>query len=120
MWWRVFVPCWRFFDRGAGFPELLARLEGEEWRPVLQKPEPGWGGVVLAPEAGLYHAHSNLLERLVQELADHNSPQDLVSYRLTENLVREKLRPQPGQDFEFKIELAGEEVLHGRACGAEL
>jgi hypothetical protein len=100
MWWRLFVPVWRFFDREGLRPELWV-LERNEWRRLNERPPLKWYALVFNPEFNQFHALNNLLERLIQELQTQK-PEELVSYRLVEDLAEG--RP-------FKVLARGETVL---------
>lgn len=95
-------------------PRLFARTSGE-WLEILEPPRTSLRHLLFNPRGNLFHAHSNLLERLVGELDPLMSAGDLVSYRLTENLVREEMIRRGlivrGEEFEFKVSALGEDIL---------
>jgi hypothetical protein len=106
MWWRVWVPTWRLFDRLGPGPQLYAR-QGGQWVPLLQHPpRPRWYSLFYNPQGCLFHARQNLLFRLVEEVQTTEHPRELVSFQLMEVLVR-KLT---GQD-EFRITVEGQDVI---------
>ncbi|MBX3021938.1 MAG: hypothetical protein KF799_09705 [Bdellovibrionales bacterium] len=121
MWWRVFIPSWRFFDRPGVGARLWAREHGtEEWLELLQPPPRNWRHLLLNPQGNLYHARQNLLERLALELDPQADAANLVSYRLTQNLVREELIARgcaASRDFEFKLVVEDEDILRGVSQG---
>lgn len=102
MWWRIFVPTWRFFDAVGSHSELLVKVN-DQWRPAVKRPRIHWYSLLFNPDAGFYHACHNLLDRLVSELGEGNPPAQLVSFALVQDLAGGR---------EFKVMVDGEEVLH--------
>lgn len=104
MWWRIFIPTWRFFDTVAAQPELLIRRD-DKWEPALRQPKFHWYSLVFNPEGNYFHACCNLLERLVVEIGEGARPEDLVSFALVRELACGR---------EFKVLFGEQEVLHYR------
>jgi hypothetical protein len=102
MWWRIFVPTWRFFDVVGAHPELLVRVNGR-WEPAISRPRFHWYTLFFNPTGNYYHACNNLLERLVSEIAAGAAPEQLVSFALVRDLAGGR---------EFKVTVDGQDVLH--------
>jgi hypothetical protein len=109
-YFRAFFPSWRFFDDVGLVPLLLVRVGPGDgalgpWQPCLGKARRRWHAVLLNPEANLLLAYGSLLAQLVsdvEELADGDDVEALVSYQLAHRLVR----TQPlaaGDHYQFKI-----------------
>lgn len=105
MWWRVFIPTWRFFDSVGSHPQLYVQKQGQ-WQPVIQRPQLYWYSLFFNPRGNYYHACNNLLERLVQEISAGQDPEKLVSYQLVKDLVGAN---------KFKITVNGEDFLQAEA-----
>lgn len=103
MWWRVFIPSWRFFD-SAGLDIRLWENTNDGWVLVKRRPRPQWHTLFFNPRGNFHHACANLLERLVLEVSEGAKPEELVSYAL----VREIMGTS-----EFKITVNGEDYIHG-------
>lgn len=114
MWWRILIPTWRFFDSVGIHPELFVRVGGE-WLPAVPRPKMHWYSLFFNPEYNRYHACNNLLERLILELAEGSAIEQLVSYKLVEDLARTfaLARSSSVGLFEFKICIQGQDVLVG-------
>jgi hypothetical protein len=116
MWWRIWVPTWRFFDSTGIHPELFVRGTGD-WVRAVNRPRSHWYSLFFNPQFNHYHACNNLLERLILELAElgTNHLEDLVSYQLMQDLARQFIRAQllPGHRFEFKLSIQGQDILVG-------
>ena len=102
MWWRIFIPSWRFFDQEGLRPELWIFKDGD-WRRI-GPPSIPWFALFYNSRFNRFHAVQNLLERLIVEMQS-SPPEKLVSYRLVEWLAREE-----GASA-FKILARGETVL---------
>lgn len=63
MWWRVWIPSWRFFDRNAAVVRLeVWRADG--WRPALgSPPRRRWWSLFFNPAGNSYLAQRNQLDR---------------------------------------------------------
>jgi len=116
MWWRIWVPTWRFFDSTGIHPELFVRGQGE-WIKAVSRPPLRWYSLFFNPAYNRYHACNNLFERLILELADldFESPEELVSFRLVQDLSRQFIRENliPGHRFEFKLTIQEQDIFVG-------
>lgn len=116
MWWRIWVPTWRFFDSTGIHPELFVRGSGE-WVRAVSRPRLHWYSLFFNPEFNHYHACNNLFERLILELAEIglSRVEDLVSYQLVQDLARRFIRERlvPGYRFEFKLTIQEQDILIG-------
>ena len=106
--WRVFVPCWQFFDRVGPRARVYTREDGSaEWTLALSAPPRRWWRILFNPAGNLHHADQNLVERLLSEIAaegvDATNLVDLTSYQI--------LARRLGEGRAFKIEANGVEVL---------
>jgi hypothetical protein len=101
MWWRLFIPTWRFFDSVGPHPQLLVKKD-QQWEVFLKQPKLYWYSLFFNPQGSFYHACNNLLDRLIEEVSDGQNPKETVSYALVRDLVG-------GADF--KITLKGEMIL---------
>lgn len=102
VWWRIFVPSWRFFDVIGAEPQLWVCHQGH-WQLALHRPPLLWSSLFLNGPWTYYHACHNLLERLVQELQLGHAPETLVSFQLVQHLVNGE---------EFKLQVQNEVILH--------
>lgn len=103
MWWRVFIPTWRFFDVVGVHAELYVKVNGA-WRPALTRPRFTWRSLFFNPAGGLYHARQNLLDRLVIEINEGAQPEHSVSFALVREIAAGR---------EFKVTIDGEDFLLG-------
>lgn len=114
---RALLPSWRFFDRVADAPTLSYRLvpvndEPDAWRPLpLPRRARTLPSLLLQPSGNLRLAYLAIVTQLLSELSelpldDHEAAARLVSYQLTENLVRSQLPEHertPGARVQFKV-----------------
>lgn len=119
MWWRVFIPSFRFFDQPGAAPRLWARLPASvpgdwPWEEVLEKPPTELTDFLINPDGNLYHARMNLLERLVMELDPAQPTRQLVSYKLVEDIVKEWAENRGAKGADFKITSHDQDVLLSR------
>jgi hypothetical protein len=114
MWWRTFIPSWRFFDAVGIQPELFVFYEGG-WHLAIHRPRLKWYSLLFNPDYNRYHACNNLVERLILEMMDPSAATRLVSYRLVEDLARDfvqkKLLASSDSKFSFRVVVQGQEVL---------
>lgn len=109
--WRLIIPSWRFFDRAGDTAILYVRKTGSAapWTPVLVPPTRNLGNLFLNPTGNLYLACQGLVNRLVEEISDHQGPTDEVeqwdSFLLVKNLVEHQLGATT-VSYQFKIEIA--------------
>jgi hypothetical protein len=109
MWWRIFIPTWRFFDQVTDLPHLEIRVQ-DAWVKESTPPPPAWWQLLFNPAGGLKHARANLYQRLLLEAAAIEDVSRLISYRLVEDLARDLAGD--ANHFEFRLVCAGETVLH--------
>lgn len=106
MWWRVFIPTWRFFDQVDAPPQLWVKSI-RQWEAVPARLRGTWFTLFHNPQGNLVHAQNNLYTRLLFE-AQQNAPVDkLVSYQLVEQIARQYAilyqSAKPGDRFQFKL-----------------
>lgn len=109
MWWRIFIPSWRFFNIIGPAPELFVNTPNG-WQKAFVKTPTRWFSLFFNPEQNYRHACNNLLERFVIELSEGQNPKDLVSYLLI---------CQMANHAEFKIVANNETVFHNPARGLQ-
>lgn len=106
---RLFFPSWKFFDSVGSLPKLYFQIESRQWEPLLHSPPIVWWNLFVNSEGNLHHAYQNLVNRLVLDLnqLSSNSPDELTSFQLVEQLVRSQIhqlnRYEKGQIYRFKI-----------------
>lgn len=114
---RALLPAWRFFDHVADAPCLSYRLvradgQSDAWRPLpLPVRSRSLASLLLSPAGNLRLAYHTLVAQLLSDLTelpenDDLAAERLVSYQLTENLVRAQLPEHErtaGARFQFKI-----------------
>lgn len=106
MWWRVFIPSYRFFDFVEFNLKLFVRKDNE-WILLNAKPRQSWHSIFFNPQMNMYHALNNLLEKLALDIADSSDIQNELSYRL----VREIIFDYGGPGVEFKLCQGSDEIL---------
>lgn len=107
MWWRIFIPSWRFFNTLGHGPELFVKTPSG-WQKTFVKSPTHWFALFFNPKQNYRHACNNLLERFVIELSEGHNPNDLVSYSLIRHLVNYS---------EFKVVAKDETVFHYESVG---
>jgi hypothetical protein len=117
---RVLIPAWRFFDQKGDVPVLYYRtsvngLDFSNWKNALAlRPQRNIRTLFVNGEGNAFLACHTLIEQLVDDLYEEALPKDSfqesVSFRLVENLVRNRILIQesarPGTSelrFQFKI-----------------
>lgn len=114
MWWRVFIPSWRFYDRIGSLPRLYARAH-DAWIPIFAPIQTPWYGLLFNPKGNQQLAYQSLLERFVVEASGAKKPEELVSYKILAEACASELKRlghlQPGEQFNFKIQVGGEDVI---------
>lgn len=111
---RLFIPSWRFFDQIGTIPKLYYRVKSASdytpWVLCLEKPAGrNFFNFLLNANGNFYLTCLGLIDRLVSE--EHNSEiQSTVSYKLVENLVRNKVISENSnaKSFQFKIQVKTE------------
>ena len=95
---------------------MFVRGQGE-WIKAVSRPPLRWYSLFFNPAYNRYHACNNLFERLILELADldFESPEELVSFRLVQDLARQFIRENliPGHRFEFKLTIQEQDIFVG-------
>ncbi|MGE4130926.1 MAG: hypothetical protein AB7F86_04775 [Bdellovibrionales bacterium] len=118
MWWRLFVPIWRFFDQRGLEPSLEFRVSpADEWRAFPLEFPGRFQNLFHNPVGNQSHAVHSLLERLIQESQVYEgSPDEWVSFQLVRDLVRQE-RPGAGNPgdlvAQFRVLSRGKEVVVG-------
>jgi hypothetical protein len=114
---RSLFPSWRFFETRAPSLCLLARVvrgesEVRPFAPLLPDPARGLHSLFFSPRGNLLLAYQGLLERLLSELGATEQAEraqqaeQLVSYRLVQNLARSFLAREPGSaDLHYQLKL---------------
>lgn len=101
MWWRIWIPTWRFFDTPGVAAEMWVRENGE-WRIFPELPRRRWSQIFWAPDWAMYHAQRNLIERLVEEVARGAGATTLVSLDLIRHMAEGRA---------FRITANGQDVV---------
>jgi hypothetical protein len=116
MWWRIFIPSWRFFDQAGAAPRLEVRYGDSTWLAVEFPVRSAWWNLFFNPQGTLAHARHMLYERLLVESQSATDVAELVSYRLTaqiaEGFVR-NLGAGPGVAMQFKLRGRDGDLLIG-------
>lgn len=113
---RSLLPSWRFFEAPEGQVLLLARDAGgedEAFFPALPAPTRDLSTLLFAPHGNLLLACHDLVDALVSELAELGPTQleqaeQLVSYRLVQNMVQWQLRARQPRLAAYQLKLVSQ------------
>jgi hypothetical protein len=117
---RALLPSWRFFEDFDEAPTLYIRYNSKdrelgEWYKCLNRPNRRLYNALYNPQANYVLAAGSLVQHLlseVNELPETNSDAiaTLVSYQLTQNLVKYHL-PAQADRYQFKVSGVSEDLL---------
>jgi hypothetical protein len=110
---RSLLPSWRLFEAPEGQVLLLARSAGsaeEAFVPAIPAPARGLTSLLFAPRGNLLLACHDLVDSLVSDLAELGPTQleqaeQLVSYRLVQNMVQWQLRARHPHLAAYQLKL---------------
>ena len=115
---RAFFPSWRFYDDFNHLPVLSFRWRhagGEfgEWTLCSPRPQRRLAALLVNTDGNLFLAENSLVQQLVTELqsVEPEEAPGLVSYRLTDRLVRTRLPADGSAEYQFKLSVDSEDVL---------
>jgi hypothetical protein len=108
---RSFFPNWRFFHALGRAPRLYYRHQTtdawSDWHKFMPRAERRWSHLFYNAEVNLALSEQNLVDHLANDLADcddDTAALRLVTYRMVERLVREKLSGYAGLSaYQFRI-----------------
>ncbi len=111
---KVFFPSWKFFEDSGRVPELLYRIDQEDWKPAWTPPPRSWLKLAINSEVNYRLACQSLLEQVTQELeapewlAHPERYAESVSYLLVQNLVLHEISrvEKKPQVFSYQFKLA--------------
>jgi len=123
---RALLPSWRFFEAPEGYVLLLARAVSssteEPFMPALPVAARGVSGWLFSARGNLRTACHDLVDALVSDLAEREATpiqqaEQLVSYRLVQNMVQWQLRAA-GRSFDaYQLKLV---AVHSHGAEEEL
>jgi hypothetical protein len=115
---RSLFPSWRFFETPEGQVLLLSRRVSpglpddaqQPFTPAIPAPHRGLADVLFSARGNLLLACHDLVDALVQELAEQGETklehaEQLVSYRLVQNMVRWHLRQPEDEPSAYQMKL---------------
>lgn len=120
---RALFPSWRFFEAPEGQVRLEVRTCTSSlgpYQPAIAAPERRARSVLYAPRGNMLLACHDLVDVLVDELAERGATslaqaEQLVSYKLVQNLVQWRLRERGLRaDYQFRLirqDEQGDELL---------
>ena len=128
---RSFFPNWRFFHALGRAPRLYYRHQTtdtwSDWHKFMPRATRRWGHLFYNAEVNLALSEQNLVDHLANDLADcadDAAALRLVTYRMVERLVREKLAGYAGLSaYQFRIclERPGfDPLIHAAEAGDNL
>ena len=108
---RGFFPKWQFFHSLGRTPRLYYRWraadEWSDWRKFTPRAKRRFSQLFYNPQVNLALSEQNLVELLTQDLSsceEGAAALQLVSYRMVDRLVREKVETSRGLNaYQFRI-----------------
>lgn len=112
---RALFPSWRFFESADSSFSVLARVrvgagDAGAFRPLPPAPRRTLFGLVFGPQQNLALACHDLVETLVNELAERGATEtadaeQLTSFKLLQHMAEYFLRPESGAGAHYQLKL---------------